>query len=214
MSDTALSPQRAAWLRARRRRQTAVRTAQICLLPAFLLLWEAAARLAWIDPFIFSSPSRAAASLASLWRSGDLWLHLGTSCLETAAGFTLGTLLGAAAAVVLWWSDFASAVLNPYLVVLNALPKTALGPIFIVWMGAGAGSIIAMVAGSSWAVLTFWSSTTQSKQETMILSPQTQGSPGSSRPPSQPVQSGLTARRVILPSGEILPMALAEKSAT
>jgi len=149
MSDTALSPQRAAWLRARRRRQMAVRTVQLALLPAFLLLWEVAARLAWIDPFIFSCPSRAAASLASLWRSGDLWLHLGVSCLETVVGFTLGTLLGTAAAVGLWWSSFASAVLNPYLVVLNALPKTALGPIFIVWMGAGAGSIIAMTLAIS-----------------------------------------------------------------
>jgi len=57
--------------------------------------------------------------------------------------------LGTAAAVGLWWSSFASAVLNPYLVVLNALPKTALGPIFIVWMGAGAGSIIAMTLAIS-----------------------------------------------------------------
>ena len=149
MSDTALSPQRAAWLRARRRRQTAVRAAQICLLPAFLLLWEAAARLAWIDPFIFSSPSRAAASLASLWRSGDLWLHLGTSCLETAVGFTAGTLLGTLIAVCMWWADTLSRILDPYLVVLNALPKTALGPIFIVWMGAGMGSIIVMTLAIS-----------------------------------------------------------------
>ena len=78
----------------------------------------------------------------------------------------------------------------------------------------GSISSSAMVAGISWAVLTFWSSTTQSKQEMTILPFQTHGSPGSSRPPSQPVQSGDWAMRVILPSGDILPMALAEKSAT
>ena len=149
MNETAPSPQRVAYLRARRRRQTAVRTAQAALLLAFLALWELAAALEWIDPFIFSCPSRVAETLANLWRSGDLWLHVGTSCTETVVGFVLGTALGTLVAAGLWWSDFASAVLSPYLVVLNALPKTALGPIFIVWMGAGTASIITMTLAIS-----------------------------------------------------------------
>ena len=68
MADLSLSPQRAAYLRSRRRRHSAVRFLQISLLLVFLLLWEIAARLGWIDPFIFSSPSRAAETLATLWR--------------------------------------------------------------------------------------------------------------------------------------------------
>lgn len=149
MSDLPLSPQRAAYLRSRRRRHSTVRFLQISMLLAFLLLWEIAARLGWIDPFIFSSPSRAGETLTTLWRSGDLWLHLGTSCLETVVGFLLGTVIGTLAAAGLWWSSFASSVIGPYLVVLNALPKTALGPIFIVWMGAGTASIITMTLAIS-----------------------------------------------------------------
>ena len=73
----------------------------------------------------------------------------GVSLMETVAGFLLGTILGTAAAIALWWSDFLSRVLDPYLVVLNALPKTALGPVFIVWIGAGPSSIIAMTLAIS-----------------------------------------------------------------
>lgn len=145
----ASSPRRLAYLRARTRTRVAVRFAQIALLAVFLLVWELAARMGWIDAFIVSSPSRVAATLAGLYRSGDLWLHVGTSCLETVIGFTLGTLLGTLVATLLWWSDFLSRVLDPYLVVLNALPKTALGPIFIVWIGAGTASIIAMTLAIS-----------------------------------------------------------------
>lgn len=149
MSEKALSPQRAAYLRALHRRRTSIRFLQAFLLVAFLLLWELAACLEWIDPFIFSCPSRVAETLSTLWHSGDLWLHLGTSCLETVVGFLLGTAIGTLIAAVLWWSSFASSVLSPYLVVLNALPKTALGPVFIVWMGAGTASIITMTLAIS-----------------------------------------------------------------
>ena len=90
-----------------------------------------------------------AATFWSLCRSGQLLHHIGVSCLETVAGFTVGTLLGTAVAVLMWWSDTAARILDPYLVVLNALPKTALGPIFIVWMGAGTGAIVTMTLAIS-----------------------------------------------------------------
>ena len=149
MPDSTPSPRRLAYLRRLRRERSAVRALQIFLLLFFLVLWEISARLGWIDAFIFSSPSRVAQTVAGLYRSGDLWVHLWTSCAETAAGFLLGTLSGTAIAVALWWSRFFSRVLEPYLVVLNALPKTALGPIFIVWIGAGTASIIAMTLAIS-----------------------------------------------------------------
>ena len=84
-----------------------------------------------------------------LQNSGELWLHIGTSCLEVVVGFVLGTLFGTLIAIGLWWSELLSRVLDPYLVVLNALPKTALGPVFIVWIGAGTESIIAMTIAIS-----------------------------------------------------------------
>ncbi len=143
MSET-VSLERRDYLRRRLRHRRIIRGAQAALLVSFFILWEAAARFGWIDPFIMSSPSRVWATMAELSRSGELLRHLGASCLETVAGFTLGTAVGTAAAVLLWWSPALNRILDPYLVVLNALPKTALGPVFIVWIGAGPSSIIAM----------------------------------------------------------------------
>ena len=149
MSENAPSAPRLAYLRARARRERRIRFLQIFVLLTFALLWELSARLGWVDEFIVSSPSRIALCLKNLYTGGELWLHIGVSCLETVAGFLLGTLLGTLVAVILWWSPFLSRVSEPYLVVLNALPKTALGPIFIVWIGAGTASIIAMTLAIS-----------------------------------------------------------------
>lgn len=143
------SEERVAYLLARKRRLTAIHVVRISLLVFFLAFWELSARMGWVDAFVVSSPTRVMATLQKLYQSGDLWLHLGTSTLETVVGFTLGTGLGTIIAIGLWWSDFLSRILEPYLVVLNALPKTALGPIFIVWIGAGTGSIIAMTLAIS-----------------------------------------------------------------
>ena len=144
-----ISVLRAEYLEEQRKNRRAVTFWRWALLLLFFVGWEAAARAELIDPFIFSCPSRMAMTLASLFSSGELFLHVGTSVLETIAGFILGTLAGTAIAVALWWSDFCSKVAEPYLVVLNSLPKTALGPIFIVWMGAGPGAIIAMTLAIS-----------------------------------------------------------------
>lgn len=149
MSERSPSPQRAAYLRTLRRRKRLVLALQILLLAAFLGLWELSARLGWVDAFIVSSPSRVVHTLVGLQASGELWLHIGTSCLEVVVGFVLGTLFGTLIAIGLWWSELLSRVLDPYLVVLNALPKTALGPVFIVWIGAGTESIIAMTIAIS-----------------------------------------------------------------
>ena len=111
--------------------------------------WELSCRAGLSDGFLVSCPSRMAATFWSLCRSGQLWRHIGVSCLETVAGFTVGTLLGTAVAVLMWWSDTTARILDPYLVVLNALPKTALGPIFIVRMGAGTGAIVTMTLAIS-----------------------------------------------------------------
>lgn len=144
MSEENISQEREEYLKLRCRRNRLVRTAQVMLFIAFFILWELAAKLGWIDPFIMSSPSRVWETLRNLTVSGELWMHLGASCLETVAGFTLGTVVGTAVAVLLWWSPTLAKIFDPYLVVLNSLPKTALGPVFIVWIGAGPSSIIAM----------------------------------------------------------------------
>lgn len=149
MPEPALSIQRRAYLKKRKQTKTAITTLRIGILVVLFAGWEIAARLGAIDAFVVSSPSRMWNTFWNLYQSGDLWLHVGTSVMETVAGFLLGTLIGTVIAVLLWWSEFLSRVLDPYLVVLNALPKTALGPIFIVWIGAGPASIIAMTLAIS-----------------------------------------------------------------
>lgn len=144
MSETAVSPARQAYLKRIRREKKQVHLVRLSLLIFLLILWETAGRLGWIDIFIVSCPSRIMKTLQSLFSSGDLWRHLSCSCAETVVGFLLGTLCGTLIAIGLWWSRFAAKVFEPVLVVMNALPKTALGPIFIVWIGAGTESIIAM----------------------------------------------------------------------
>ena len=152
MVDKKISSRRQEYLTQLRHRKYLVWTARLGLLAVFFALWELSARLGWIDAFILSSPCRIGKTLADLYKTGELWLHLGTSCLETVVGFLLGTAAGALVAVALWLSPTLYSVLDPYLVVLNSLPKTALGPVFIVWMGAGPGAIIAMTLAISLVV--------------------------------------------------------------
>ena len=122
-----------------------------------------------IDPFITSSPSRVLATIVRLLANRELFLHIGVTLFETIAGFLLGTLLGTLLAALLWWSSTLCKILDPYLVVLNALPKIALGPILIVWIGAGVGSIIVMgvlvsLVVTTVTVLTGFLETTDEKQ--------------------------------------------------
>ena len=143
---------RGSYLDGLRREKRRIRTWQIAVLAVLFALWELSCRVGWSDGFLVSSPTRICRTLLGLCRDGSLWQHVGVSCLETVVGFTAGTLLGTAVAVAMWWWPAFSRVLDPYLVVLNALPKTALGPIFIVWMGAGEGAIIVMTLAISLVV--------------------------------------------------------------
>ncbi|NCB30806.1 MAG: ABC transporter permease [Clostridia bacterium] len=144
LRSAAYSPEHRAYLNALQRKDRFITTMRYVLLLAFILLWELAAYLGWIDPFIGSSPSRLCAAILRLYLAGDLWLHIGVTLLETVVGFLLGTALGTFIAILLWWSATLNRILDSYLVVLNALPKIALGPILIVWFGAGMKSIIVM----------------------------------------------------------------------
>ncbi|AJG97613.2 sulfonate ABC transporter permease [Clostridium beijerinckii] len=115
---------------------------RILILVIFIASWQIAANLKWIDPFLTSSPTRVIESFVSLYEGGGLIKHIAVTCYETILGFSLGTILGSLIAVILWWSPFVSKILDPYLVVLNALPKVALAPIIIFWIGNGIPAII------------------------------------------------------------------------
>ncbi len=124
------------------RRRSQVLIVRSSLLVLFFVLWEAGARLGWIDELLFSYPTKVFRQIWEDMASGSLWPHLGMTVGETAVGFVLGTLLGTLLAVIIWWSPFLSAVLDPYMVVFNSMPKVALGPIFIVMFGAGFTAIV------------------------------------------------------------------------
>ena len=138
------------YLRCLHRRQTRILAFRLLLSVAFLALWESAVRLHWIDGFIFSSPSRVVRTFVGMWQDGSIFRHTGVTLCETLLSFAIVVVLGIGAALLLWYSAGLSEVLEPYLVVLNSLPKSALAPLLIVWLGANVRTII--VAGMSVAI--------------------------------------------------------------
>lgn len=143
-----MSDERKRYLRKVKMQKVIILGSQVLLLIAFLGLWEFAADKGVIDSFITSSPSRIVKTFAN-FSSNNLFEHIKVTCYETVVGFTLGTVMGLIIAIILWWSKFIAKVLDPYLVVLNSLPKVALGPIIIIWVGAGTGAIIVMAIAIS-----------------------------------------------------------------
>ena len=123
-----------------------VRFYQAIIFIVFFSSWELSSQKQWIDPLLFSSPSKIWNLLLEKIQDGTLVSNIGVTLTETVLGFILGTLLGTILAAILWWSPMISRVLDPYLVILNAMPKVALGPILIVALGPGYPSIIAMGA--------------------------------------------------------------------
>ena len=140
----------ARFIRRLRLHRVTVRTARILILILFLFFWEFCADEGIIDSFIFSSPSRIALCFYEMTVDRSIFLHIGVTLYETIVSFLLVTAIGILTAVLLWCSRSLSEILEPYLVVLNSLPKSALAPLLIVWLGATPTTII--VAGMSVAI--------------------------------------------------------------
>ncbi|HWO96973.1 MAG TPA: ABC transporter permease [Bacillus sp. (in: firmicutes)] len=119
---------------------------QLLLFLSFFISWEVASAKQWIDPLIFSSPSKIGHLFSQKIADASLLEHVGVTLSETLLGFLLGTVAGISLAAMLWWSPRLAKVLDPYLVILNAMPKVALGPILIVAIGPGFFSILTMGA--------------------------------------------------------------------
>ena len=124
----------------RHRRQVVI--VRFMLLVLLLALWELAADFGWINSFIFSSPSMIAKCLLGMAADGSLFLHTGVTLLETVVSFALVVAVGLAVALMLWCSRSLSEILEPFLVMLNSLPKSALAPLLIVWLGNNMRTII------------------------------------------------------------------------
>jgi NitT/TauT family transport system permease protein len=144
-----ISPEQRAYLTRLKLKKTVIYLIQILILIGFFAIWELLASWKWIDAFLTSQPSRIYHTIMNLYHQGVLFGHIGITCGETVVGFLLGTIFGTMIAAFLWWSDFLAKICEPYLVILNSLPKIALAPIFIVWIGAGPSAIIAMALAIS-----------------------------------------------------------------
>lgn len=117
---------------------------QIMILIAFLILWQILSDKGIINAFLCSSPKKVIDTIINLYQTGELFTHVWVTLEEILISFGLGALIGIAFAAILWFSPFLSRVLDPYLTILNSLPKVSLGPIIIIWAGANKNSIITM----------------------------------------------------------------------
>ena len=124
----------------RHRRQVVI--VRFMLLVLLLALWELAADFGWIDSFIFSSPTMIVRCLMDMAGDGSLFLHTGVTLFETIISFALVVVIGLAIALSLWFSRSLAEILEPFLVMLNSLPKSALAPLLIVWLGNNMNTII------------------------------------------------------------------------
>lgn len=132
------------YLRKLRINKFLVYMAQFLILALFIFIWEYLANKEIINSFIYSSPSRIVKTIVEIYRGNNLLNHIWVTIYETVISFLLATILGTLIAILLWYSRFLYKVFDPYLTILNSLPKVALGPIIIIICGANIKSIIIM----------------------------------------------------------------------
>jgi len=121
-----------------------VHLTQIIILVTIIILWEFLSTNNYINSFIYSSPSRIINTIVNLYQENNLFNHIWITIYETIISFTLATIIGTIIAILLWYSKFLFNVVDPYLTILNSLPKVSLGPIIIIICGANIKSIIIM----------------------------------------------------------------------
>lgn len=138
------SKERLKYLKKRKKEKIIVFSMHILLFIAFIFLWELFARLKIINTFLTSSPSKIITTLVNLYNTNNLFNHISITVYETILSFVLSIFIGIVIASILWWNNLLSKIIDPYLTILNSLPKVALGPIIIIWIGANMNSIIFM----------------------------------------------------------------------
>lgn len=142
--DQNFSSQHIKYLKKEKQKQLIIILSRIALLGIILGIWELLTATSVLDSFIMSSPSRIIKTIGQLYSDGSLFYHSGITLLETLVGFILSTIIGTFIAIILWWSTLTRKILEPYIVILNSLPKIALGPIIIIWFGIGFASTVFM----------------------------------------------------------------------
>ncbi len=144
LTKDAVSEDHAVFLYNLRKRNITIRFFQLFILVGFFLSWEVLARTEVINSFLMSQPSKMWNLFLQMFMDGRLYQHIKITLIEDIIGFTSGTLLGTLIAISLWWSDYLFDLLEPYIIIINSIPKVALGPVIIVWLGNGPTAIIVM----------------------------------------------------------------------
>ena len=132
------------YLKRIKRNNLIIRFFQLLIIILFIIIWQILSDFKIIDTFIFSSPKLVFNCLINLYNTNNLLPHVWVTIYETIISFSLGTILGIIIASILWWNRNIAKIMDPYLTILNSLPKVALGPIIIIWFGSGIKSIIFM----------------------------------------------------------------------
>ena len=139
-----LSKEHLFYLKKIKRTKNMILSLQVGILILFVVLWEVLTFYRILDPFFYSSPSRIVNTIILMFNSGEMFVHIGTTLIETILGFTLSTILGTALAVLLWWNETIRKIFEPFIIVFNSLPKVALGPLIVIWFGTGMEAILFM----------------------------------------------------------------------
>ncbi len=117
---------------------------QIMIITVFLIIWEILGNCHIINTFLFSSPSKIINNLWSLLKNGSLFVHIGVTFIEVFLSFIISTIISIVMSFLLWRFPLFSKIIDPYITMLNSLPKVALGPLIIIWVGASVHSVIFM----------------------------------------------------------------------
>mgnify|MGYP004502594125 FL=1 len=132
------------YLKKKKKRKILILLMQIAILITIIITWQLLADFKTINTFITSSPSNVVKTIITLYNDNNLFNNIWTTIYETLISFSLGTIIGIIIAIILWYSNFLYKVIDPYLTIINSLPKIALGPIIIIFFGANIKSIIIM----------------------------------------------------------------------
>jgi NitT/TauT family transport system permease protein len=135
--------------------RTAIRASQIALGVVFLGFWQACVSLKLLDPFFFSRPSDIATRIVSWVASGSIWRHLAVTLEESLLGLVIGSAIGIGLGFALARSPFIARVLDPYITMLNAVPRVVLAPLFLLWFGLGIWSKVALAVTLVFFVMFF-----------------------------------------------------------
>lgn len=132
------------YLKKRKKEKRIVCFFRLLIIVCFLIAWELLSRFELINTFLSSSPTKVIETIYQLFQDKTLFTHIGVTLYEVFISFSIATILGFIIAMILWSNKIIAKVVDPYLTILNSLPKVALGPLIIIWVGASTNSIIFM----------------------------------------------------------------------